>query len=299
MGLPLSEFSRGKRSGQFVKKNKRGSRDDSWGCSPSGSAGIQSINPDALGPSLVFARPKSNTARNTEGISKDVLVVKLVSKGMHLDWEDLKSLSNSSSRATFTSYASSASSTLSNAASYATSVDPGYVVRSVKERLEDDTEKMRWNLFAMEAFCQRVIERVLYSIPDKEGLLDMLRDCGMIPDDVSFSARKTKGSTKEGKEKVGGQGGNIGGMRGGWDFKDNLPVFAAFVLLLLTPSFYGNPLCTTWLDVLATYATEPQDDSLILLPVETGESPEDAAEVVEVAVAEAGAAGAEAVAGSG
>jgi hypothetical protein len=209
MGLSVREFSKGKRSGQFTKREKLPA-----GRSNHGSHGCQMTNPDVYGPALTLRRPKMNSTRNMDGISKDVLAVKLTEKGMHLDAEALKLLTVPTSRNH--------------------GVDLGYVVMATKQRLDEDMARMSRNLFAMEAYCQRVIERVINSVPG-EMLNEFLEGCGFFTDEGESSR---------------------------WEIRENLPVFAALVLLLLESY---HPLRSAWVRAFEAIAEEDEDAGFVLI----------------------------------
>jgi hypothetical protein len=228
MGLPVREFSKGKRSGQFTKREK-----PLTGRSNYGVHGCQMANPDIHGPALTLRRPKMNSSRNMDGISKDILVVKLTEKRMHLDAEALKLLTVHTSRNH--------------------GVDLGYVVMATKQRLDEDMAKMSRNLFAMEAYCQRIIERVINSV-SREMLNGFLEGCGF------FTG---------------------GGESSRWDIQENLPVFAALVLLLLESY---HPLQSAWVQAFEAIAEEDEDAGFVLIheePVLTSAGPGHVEEVVE------------------
>jgi hypothetical protein len=151
MGLAISEFSRGKKSGQFAKKDK------TWRT----SQGCQVMNPDSLGPMISFKRPKLGAARNIDGISKDLLAVKLVEKKMHMDSESMKMAMVGRSEK---------------------SENLAKVVMATQDTLQNEMNKMSKNLFAMEARCQIVIESVLNAIP-KDVLCDLLVQFGLADQD--------------------------------------------------------------------------------------------------------------------
>lgn len=226
MGLSVHEFSKGKKTGQFTKRQKGGSSRSNYS-----THGCQVANPEVYGPTLSLQRPKLGSSRNTDGISKDVLAVRLVEKKMHLDAESMKLLSGTNS--------------------HNHAIDLGYLVTTTKERLEDDMAKMSRNLFAMEAFCQRVIERVINSVP-REVIDGFLESCGV----------------------------TIGGAESSrWEIRENLPVFAASVLLLLETY---HPLQLAWLDAFAAIAEENEDAGFVLLHKEAVLPSVDPARVEEV-----------------
>jgi hypothetical protein len=190
-------------------------------------------NPEINGPALTLRRPKTNSNRNTDGISKDVLAVKLVEKRMHLDAETLKLLTVHTS--------------------HNHGVDLGYVLMATKERLDEDMAKMSRNLFAMEAYCQRVIERVINSV-SQDMLNEFLESCG-------FFTERSEASR--------------------WEIRENLPVFAALVLLLLESY---HPLRSVWVQAFEAIAEEDEDAGFVLIHEEavlTSSEPGHVEEVVE------------------
>ena len=226
MGLPLQEFSKGKRTGQFTKREK-----NATGRSRYGMHGYQMPNPDAYGPALTLRRPKLTSNRNNDGVSKDVLAVKLVEKKMHLDAEALRLLTVPTSRSR--------------------EMDLQYVITATKERLDEDMAKMSRNLFAMEAYCQRVIERVIDSIPG-DTLNYFLESCGFLTDDNEVNR---------------------------WEIRENMPIFAAFVLLLVDTY---HPLLLVWLQAFEAIAEEDEDADFTLLHEEAISSSAEPGHVEEV-----------------
>ena len=228
MGLSVQEFSKGKRTGQFTKRQRAGGSRSNYG-----TYGCQVTNPGVYGPALTLQRPKLGSSRNTDGISKDVLAVRLVEKKMHLDAETMRLLTGPTS---------------SNHG-----VDLGYLVATTKERLDEDMAKMSRNLFAMEAYCQRVIERVINSVP-RDTLNAFLEGCGLFTDG-SESSR--------------------------WEIRENLPVFGALVLLLLDSY---HPLQSAWLQAFEAIAEEDEDAGFVLIHEEavmTSVEPGRVEEVIE------------------
>lgn len=230
MGLPVREFSKGKRTGQFSKRGKWSSR------SSNACSGSQLANPDALGPALALKRPKLGTGRNLEGISKEVLASRLVERGMHLDTDAFKLLSPLTRDLR--------------------GADLRAVSNAMENRLREDMDKLSKNLFAMEAFCQRVIERVVISIPP-DLLREFLASCGLMPYEDEDSATFPR-----------------------WEVRENLPAFAALVLLFL---WNYHPLCSVWAQVLIAVANENVDTDMALLDDDVAvETVKDGARVEEI-----------------